>query len=97
MSVWTHGRWTAKPGREEEFVAASRQLALTMREEVGAPLPTFLRDRDRPNVFLTFGRWESVEDIERFRAAAMPRIREIQPLLDAFEAFTLDEVGITPS
>ena len=94
MGVWTHGRWTVKPGREEEFVEASRALALTMRDEIGAPLPTFLRDRDRPNVFLTFGRWESLDAIERFRGAVLPRVAGMQDLLDGFEAFTLDEVQL---
>lgn len=97
MSVWTHGRWIVKPGSEKEFVAAARELALALHEELGSPLPTFLRDRDRPNVFLTFGRWENLEAIERFRMAAMPRITEMHPLLDHFEAFTLDEVGIPVS
>ena len=97
MSIWTHGRWTVKPGREEEFVASSRDLAPTMREEVGAPLPTLLRDRERPNVFLTFGRGESIEAIEDFRAAAIPRISQMQHLLEAFQAFTLDEVAMTAS
>ena len=93
MAVWTHGRWTVKPGREEDFLAALGALAADVRAEMDAPTPTLLRDRDQPNRFLTFGRWESMEAIERFREVAFPRIAEMQDLLEGVEIFTLDEVG----
>jgi hypothetical protein len=28
-NVWTHGVWTVKPGREDEFVTAWRELVPT--------------------------------------------------------------------
>lgn len=91
-TIWTHGRWIAKPGREEDLVAALRSLAREAAEAVAAPTPTLLRDRTRPNVFLTFAPWESMEAIDRFRAFVLPRVEEMTELLESFEPFTLDEV-----
>jgi len=90
-SVWTHGVWTITPGREDEFVAAWREL-LPLGAGVGSGEPRLLRDRDRTNVFRSFGPWPDVETIERFREMIRPRIRGMQDLLDSFETFTLDEV-----
>jgi quinol monooxygenase YgiN len=93
MAVWTHGRWIVKPGREDESLAALGGVAAAVQKEMDVPRPTVLRDRDQPNRFLTFGRWESIEAIERFREVALPKIAEMQDLLEGFEIFTLDEVG----
>ena len=93
--VWTHGTWTVKPGREDDFVAAWRAMA----REVSAHLtvttpPTLLRDRDRPNVFISFGPWESVDAVTRFRGSAPFRrhVTTMGELLESFDARTLDEV-----
>jgi heme-degrading monooxygenase HmoA len=94
-SVWTHGTWTVKPGREEDFVNAWRAMV----REVGAHLevkgtPTLLRDHDRPNVFISFGPWESVDAISHFRSSEPFRrhVTSMGELLDDFQARTLDEV-----
>jgi quinol monooxygenase YgiN len=93
--VWTHGVWTVKPGREEEFVRAWS----AMRDQVNAELsldaqPTLLRDREHSNVFMSFGPWPDVAAVERFRAspAFTENVARIQPLLESFEPQTLDEV-----
>jgi quinol monooxygenase YgiN len=92
--VWTHGTWTVEPGRAQVFVAALGEMARAAESEVGAPLPTLLRDRERPNVFLTFGPWESDADIERFREFLFPRLGPVRELLESFEPLTLDEVEL---
>jgi len=60
----------------------------------GTAPPTILRDRERPNVFVTFGPFASVGDVDAFRASDLFRqgIETIRPLLDSFEPATLDEV-----
>lgn len=93
MTVWTHGRWTVKPGREEEFGRALDELRREVTEEFPAASSTFLRDRDHPNVFLTFGSWESLDEIERFREFLFPRLGPVRELLEDLEVFTLDEVA----
>jgi hypothetical protein len=91
MSIWTHGVWTVKPGHEEEFVARWREL-VPVGAALGSGEPRLLRDRDRPNVYRSFGSWPDLETIERFRGTIGPRVGAMQELLDSLELFTLDEV-----
>jgi heme-degrading monooxygenase HmoA len=96
-NVWTHGAWTVEPGREDEFVAAWRDMASSAMAEFSPPEPPrLLRDREHSNVFLTFGPWESIEQIERFRSSALfsERVASMGELLESFETRTLDEVGL---
>jgi quinol monooxygenase YgiN len=95
--VWTHGTWTVKPGREDDFVRAWRALARRATTELGvASRPTLLRDRETPNLFVSFGPWPSIEDVDRFRSS--PAFREsvaaMEDLLESFETRTLDEMGL---
>jgi hypothetical protein len=89
--IWTHGVFTVKPGRENEFADGWRELA-QIGEGLGSGPPTLLRDRDRPNVFRSFGYWPDRDTVERFRAEIMPRIGAMDDLLESAETFTLDEV-----
>lgn len=94
-NVWTHGTWTVVPGKEEAFVAAWSDLARSAAEAFDALPPTLLRDRDHPNVFVTFGPFASAEAVDAFRGSDLfgQAIARIRPLLESFEARTLDEVG----
>ena len=89
--VWTHGIWTVKPGREDEFVAAWRDL-VPAGFRLGAGDPTLLRDRDQPHRFRSFGPWPDLGAVNRFRDEIGPRIGAMNELLEGFEPFTLDEV-----
>ncbi len=95
--VWTHGTWRVKRGREDEFVAAWRAMAgRGVAEMDTAAPPTLLRDRDRPNVFLSFGPWPNVAAIAAFRGSDLfqESVAAMDDLLDDFETRTLDEVSI---
>ena len=59
---------------------------------LGGGEPTLLRDRERPNVFRSFGPWPGLDTIERFRGEIRPRITELNDVLEGLELFTLDEV-----
>jgi hypothetical protein len=89
-SVWTHGVWRVKPGREDEFVAAWREL-VPLGIELGGGDPTLLRDGET-GVFHSFGSWPDRDAIQRFREQLAPRLGTMNDLLDGFEAATLDEV-----
>ena len=92
--VWTHGVWTVRPGREDEFMAAWKAMAEQAMSEFDPPgRPHLLRDRERSNVFRSFGPWNSQEAVERFRASIGSRIAAMKELLETFEFFTLDEVS----
>ena len=96
-TVWTHGTWMVKPGNEEAFVDAWTRPARSVTDRFQSERPILLRDRERPNVFETFGAWPSIAVVEEFRASDLLRdgVAELQPLLESFEHFTLDEVGWT--
>jgi quinol monooxygenase YgiN len=96
-AVWTHGTWIVKPGKEDAFADAWTRLARESVPAFGTGRPTLLRDRERSNVFVTIGPWPSIDVIERFRASDLftATVAEMQPLLESFEALTLDEVDWT--
>jgi hypothetical protein len=90
--IWTHGVWSVKSGREDDFVAAWKEL-VPLGVGLGSSDPVLLRDRDRPpSVFRSFGPWPDVEAVERFRAEIGPRVHAMSDMLESFETFTLDEV-----
>jgi quinol monooxygenase YgiN len=93
--IWTHGVWTVKPGREDEFIAAWRAMARAAMDEFHPrEAPHLLRDRERPNVFRSFGWWEDIETMERFRAFIAPHLARIRALTDDIEFLALDEVPL---
>jgi heme-degrading monooxygenase HmoA len=92
---YTQGVWQVKPGRAEEFVAAwSRFADWTLEHAAGAGWGKLLRDLDDDHRFISIGPWESLEDIEAWRALDgwKERIAEIRELLVGFEASTLEAV-----
>ncbi len=93
--IWTHGVWTVKPGREDEFVAAWRTMAqAAMRELQPRAEPHLMRDRERPNVFRSFGGWDDPEQVERFRSLIRPHLEGIRDLTESIEVLTLDDVPL---
>jgi heme-degrading monooxygenase HmoA len=96
---YTLGNWVAKPGREEEFVSAWRELATwTTREIGGNPSAKLLRDVTDSRRFVSIGPWDSLEAIDAWRA--LPEFRErvsaLREFLESFEPLTLEllaEVG----
>ena len=93
-AVWTHGTWVVKPGSEDAFVQAWTDLARRTMSSLGSARPTLLRDRDRPNVFKTFGAWPDMAAVEAFRSSDAFRdgMAVLQPLMESFEPMTLDEI-----
>lgn len=96
MSVYTMGIWQAKPGREDEFVAAWWEFARWSSQEFevkGSTGPLLLRDREQPGRFVSVGPWETVEQIAAWRAH--PAFQErvgIRDFLESFTPATLDPV-----
>lgn len=97
--LYTSGLWTAKDGREDEFVSAWRELAeWTLASVPESKWGKLLRDRDDPRRFISFGPWDSMEAIESWRELPgfQERVARIRELLESFEALTLEaaaEVG----
>lgn len=92
---YTSGVWTAKPGREEDFVARWRELAeWAGREFPGAGRPTLLRDMGQPRRFVSFGAWQDLEQIEAFRQHPefSRHVTVIRETLDDFSPMTYEAV-----
>jgi heme-degrading monooxygenase HmoA len=95
VAIYTAGMWTVKLGKEAQFVEAWQELAAGSAREFPGASAVLLRDRDRPNVFLSCGPWQSLEEVEAWRASAIfeQGLAKIRPLLDAFEPHTMDSVA----
>ena len=94
--VWTSGVWVVKPGREAEFTEAWHEFATWSLAAFPGGRAWLLRDRDRPNTFLSVGPWPDESTIARCRASDGfgERVGRIRDLLDSFEARVLDEAAI---
>lgn len=92
MTVFALGIWTVKEGHEENFVRAWRDFARRTQEDFPDATATLLRDRDQPNRFVSFGPWDSLDQIERWRSSQTFQngVGTIRDLLESFAASTLD-------
>lgn len=90
--LYTSGTWTVLPARREEFVAAWSELAEWTSSIPGSSWATLLQHRENPNVFVSFGPWESAEAIAAWRASPgfQDRVGHIRALLEDFEPGVLD-------
>jgi len=95
MSVFTLGIWTVNDGREDDFVHAWRDLAERTKEDFPDATATLLRDRDQQNRFVSFGPWESLDQIEQWRSSTtfQTGVAKIRELVDDFVPFTLDQAA----
>ncbi|MCG2622194.1 antibiotic biosynthesis monooxygenase [Arthrobacter sp. I2-34] len=96
MSVYSLGIWLVKPGREGDFERAWQELARRTEEEFPGRKAVLMHDRDVHNRFISTGPWESVEQIEQWRAseAFTGSLEPIKDLIERFEPHTLDEAVV---
>ncbi|CAI3790698.1 putative quinol monooxygenase [Pseudarthrobacter sp. MM222] len=95
MSVYTLGIWLVHPGRENDFVQAWRDLARKTQEDFPHAKGVLMHDHDVPNRFISTGPWESIEQIEQWRASSMYKqgVEAMKDMLEHFEPHTLDEAA----
>jgi heme-degrading monooxygenase HmoA len=93
--AYTHSTWVVKPGREDEFVRRWKELADWSALQGLTASAKLLRDVDQPNRFISFGPWESVDTVRRWRSAQgfHERVGRLQEVLDGFEPHTLEQVA----
>jgi hypothetical protein len=93
-SIWTHGVWVVKAGHEDQFVEAWRAMAGGAVAKFDPPgRPDVMRDRERPNVFRSFGGWDA-GTVARFREFMKPHLEGIRELTESIDIFALDEVPL---
>lgn len=95
MSVYTLGIWLIHPGRENDFVQAWRDLARKTDEDFPGRTAVLMHDRDVPNRFISTGPWDSIEQVEQWRASQgfQQNMQTIKEMVEHFEPHTLDEAG----
>ena len=94
--LYTMGEWFVKRGREDEFVRAWHELAeWTASEFAPGATAVLVRDREHGSRFVSFGPWDSDEQVASWRESAgfTSRVGRIRELLDRFEPRTLDPVA----
>ena len=83
VSIFSMALWTMKEGREEEFMEAWTDFARWTNEHQRGTLGIYLmRERSNPHVLVTFGGWESDDDLLRWRGSGeygefLARAREL--------------------
>lgn len=99
MAVYTSGDWHVKPGREQEFVDAWRELAEWSTTEYGPDgWGKLLRDKENKARFRSVGAWPDERAVEEWRASDgfKQRLAKIRELLEEVTIGTFDlatEVG----
>jgi quinol monooxygenase YgiN len=97
--IWTHGTYRVKPGCADDFVRGWQELARQAVDEFGVAPPTILRDREDRSLYITFGVWDSLETLERFRSSPLvaKRASALDDLLDSAETRVLEAVAQAPA
>ena len=72
--VYTTGTWTPYPGKEEDFVRAWAQFASWASSMPGAGRLSLTRDMRETERFISFGGWESLEQVRGWKGS--PEFRE---------------------
>jgi quinol monooxygenase YgiN len=74
------------------------ELARHAVEDFGVAPPTILCDREDASVYVTFGVWDSLDTLDRFRSS--PHVAErsaaLDDLLDGTEVRVLEDVARGP-
>ena len=92
---YTQTEWIVKEGRADDFVERWHELARwSGLQGLSGPARLF-RDHDDPRRFVSFGPWESLEKVQRWRS--LPgydeRIARLVEVLERFEPHTLEPVA----
>jgi heme-degrading monooxygenase HmoA len=95
VSVYTLGIWLVKPGHEDDFVKAWKEMADQTHKDYPGGRGLLMRDRDVPNRFISTGPWASLEQVEQWRASAAftEGLASIRDIIEHFEPHTLDEAA----
>jgi heme-degrading monooxygenase HmoA len=92
---YTSTTWIVKPGQEDEFVRRWTEFAEWSAGQGLAAPAMLLRDVDEPTRFVSFGPWENLQMIWRWRGLTgfQERVASLNEVLVSFEPRTLELVG----
>jgi heme-degrading monooxygenase HmoA len=86
--------WIVRPGNEDEFVRRWTEFAEWSAAEGLAASAKLLRDVDDPSRFISFGPWETLEAIRRWRTLEgfQSHVAALSEVVEDFEPRTLELV-----
>ena len=92
---YSHSTWTVKEGCEDEFVTAWKDWVAWSAPHGLRSSARLLRDVDDPRRFLSFGPWEDLDTIRRWRSLPgfQERLARLQATVERFEPRTLEQVA----
>ncbi len=83
---YTHTIWRVKPNMEDEFVERWKDWAAWSRRQGLTAHGTLMRDVEGSGTFISFGPWESIDAVRRWRF--LPEYQErVARLREAVETF----------
>jgi heme-degrading monooxygenase HmoA len=87
--------WIVKAGQEEEFVARWSDFAAWSAAEGLRARAQLLRDVDEPTRFISFGPWETLDAIRRWRTLSgfQEQLARLSEVVERFEPHTLELVA----
>jgi quinol monooxygenase YgiN len=94
--LYTVGLWTAKPGKEDDFIRAWEEFARwTSAHQPGAAEAHLLQDIAHPQRFFSFGPWENSRRIDDWRATPEFRafVVQVRELCEDFQPGTFKPVA----
>src|SRR5260221_14289740 len=93
---YTLGIWTAKPGKEQAFIAEWEAFARWTGTNIqGTGTAPLLQDSDHPEQFISFGPWQNPEAIKAWRVSVEFKafVSKVRELCDDFRPRSLVEVA----
>jgi heme-degrading monooxygenase HmoA len=93
--AYTYSTWIVKPGMEEEFIRRWHDWAAYAHSRGLERRAKLLRDVDSSNRFVSFGPWESMSAVRRWRAdeGFHERTTRLQEVIESFQPHTLEEIA----
>jgi heme-degrading monooxygenase HmoA len=97
--IYTTGSWKPNEGSEEAFVAAWSEFAAWASGRPGAGTLRLVRDLHDAGRFVSFGGWESLDDVRSWKSSPEFRERMAQVLqhVDDFQPTELEVVATAES
>jgi len=94
--IYTLGIWTAKPGRENEFIREWTKFAQwTSKNIQGSSTGYLLQDEKNPLRFISYGSWDNAATIQKWRESNEFKnfVAIVKELCSDFQPNTLHEVA----
>lgn len=93
--IYTTGRWRPNENKEDAFVEAWAEFAAWASGMPGAGTLRLTRDVRDPTVFVSFGRWKSIESVRVWKSESefRERLARVLQYVDEFEPTELGVVA----